>query len=87
MTTETTYAIMMTRHYYGPRRETSPMTNGIGQIIRYASRAEARREIARIDATVYETRHNESGRPSCVVARIGGRRCPVNARGEWSPRA
>ena len=62
------YTITVKREFYGPRTITSKLQDDNGYIWR-GTRAEARREIAELDAAVYYTANGETGRPSYSITR------------------
>jgi len=69
MTTKTTYAICMTREYYGPKSKKSRWIDPeTGEEYR-GTRAEALEKIRMLDNAVYYTAHNEVTRASYTIVR------------------
>ncbi len=57
------YQITVTREFYGPRTVTEPLVDGMNAPEIFATRSAAESRIEELDATPYETAHNEAGRP------------------------
>lgn len=70
MSTTHTHVIKVTRNFYGPTKKASLLLGDEGRATRFASAAEARREIATLDASVYHQANNEFGRPEYQAVRI-----------------
>lgn len=72
-----TYAIRITRQYFGPKTVKSyvtdgfaPLVNGEEQRAEFRTRAEAESLVGQLNDATYHTAHNESGRPEYKVVRL-----------------
>lgn len=66
-----TYAIVMTREFYGPAKRKSLVLREDGQCaLRFATISAAKAMIADLDNEVYYLAHNESARPVYSVAPV-----------------
>ena len=64
------YAIVLTRHYYGPTVSKGFATDQQGDVTTYKTRRDARLAIEDMDAQVYELSNNESSRPTYQILRV-----------------
>lgn len=64
-----TYAIVVTRQWYGPRTTKSRHMDPVTGREWRGTRAQARAEVARMDRGDYELSHNESSRASYSLVR------------------
>ena len=66
-----TYAIVMTREFYGPSKSKSLVLREDGQrALKFATSAAAKAMITDLDNEVYYLANNESARPTYKVARV-----------------
>lgn len=67
------YAIRTTRHFFAPTADRkSYVTDGFrnDERVEFRTRAEAEAMVRQLDAAMYRTAHNESGRPTYAVVRV-----------------
>jgi len=59
----------MTRHYYGPRNETTTLCDDRGHAVVYPTRAEAVERVREIEGGEYKTASGELGWPTYRVVK------------------
>ena len=64
------YAILVSRHYYGPRTEHRLARGRRGDVLRNETLDDAQTAADKMDEGIYFTAHNESGRPTYTVVAL-----------------
>lgn len=64
------YAVLVSRHYYGPRTEHHLAWGQRGDVLRYETLDDAQTAADKMDEGTYFTAHNESGRPTYTVVAL-----------------